>query len=322
MRIRFRSLSEFLLVLISLLFVPSLFAQIDGADCRSILVNRTFAGNFAGYLNLPVYSGEADNGSIGVVPNAGAGWISFLPGGRVINTETILVGLLGLNRDRQITGNYSLVWDAKRNPAVCVGAIHASDGSTSYDFQLIVASDGDRIEMIHTNTGLIVGTSMFPMHEGNCRNSTVKGTYTYNSSGWALAYPPAPADQMLSNYVPGAMSGAMRFYPNTAPDAAFPDAAIGAGSVAAWDTLSANGAVLPSLRTMTGWYKVNRSCMLSLTLVDGLGNPPFQIEGFVGQRGQIVYAVNTNTLEPEDNGPPIFLMPITLTRVEAPNEQP
>jgi hypothetical protein len=46
--------------------------------------------------------------------------------------------------------------------------------------------------MIHTNAGLIVETSMFPMNAAGCRNSSMTGSYSYNSTGWALASPSTP----------------------------------------------------------------------------------------------------------------------------------
>jgi hypothetical protein len=302
-----------LIVVALLLFVPVVAAQVHGSDCRNLVINRTYAGNFSGYLNLPAYMNTADNGSIGVVPNAGAGKISFLPGGQVVNPETIVIGLLGLHKDAVITGTYELVWDMTKKPALCVGAIHESDGSTPYDFQLLVTSSGDRIEMIHTNTGLIVGTSMFPMAPGNCHEMSIKGAYTYNSTGWALATPGTPPDQTLSAYTPGAMSGAMNFNPHSAPDLAlFPDAPLGAGSVNGWDLLSANGAILT--RSMKGWYNVNPDCSVNIVVVDNIGYPPFHIQGFIGRGASTIYAVNIDTLDLNTGPVPMFLMPITLTR--------
>lgn len=319
MQTRFRLRILFLL-LVPPLFAASIAAQVPGADCRNLVVNHTYAGNFAGYLNLPVYRGIPDDGTLGVVPNAGAGKITFLPHGKVTNTETIVIGLLGLDQDRLITGNYTLAWDTARTPAVCVGEIHMSDGSTNYDFQLIVSNDGNLVQMIHTNPGLIVETTMFPMSPAGCRNSSMAGTYTYNSTGWALApaTPPTPADQMLSAYIPGAMSGAMRFYPNT-PPTAFHDAPAGAGSVRAWDGLSVNGNILTSTRprNMVGWYKISHDCTLTLVLVDDIGYPPFHIEGFIGRGGSTVYAANIDTTTLPSGQVPMFLMPITVTRNES-----
>jgi hypothetical protein len=320
MHMRFRSLSFLLLSSGLLLFAPLASAQTNGADCRNLVVNHTYAGNFTGYLNLPVYMNNPDDGTVGVVPNAGAGKITFLPGGRITNTETLMIGMLGGHKDTVITGKYTLAWDRKANPAVCVGAIHASDGSTSYDFQLIVPANADRIEMIHTNTGLIVGTSMFPMSFPACHNSSMTGTYTYNSTGWAIASPTTPPDQLLAAYIPGAMSGAMHFYPSVPPDSTtFSDAPAGAGSVQAWDGLSVNGAILT--RTMTGWYKISRDCTLTLVLLDNIGYPPFHIEGFVGRGSDTVYAVNTDTVDPDGSGPPVFLMPITLSHSKYVNDR-
>jgi hypothetical protein len=315
MSYRSRLFPWFSLVALSCLTALPSPAQPKGQDCSNLVVNRTYAGNFAGYLNVPVYAGFPDDNTIGVVPNAGVGKITFLPHGKVSNTETIAIGILGLHKDTVITGTYNLVRDTTRNPSVCVGTIHESDGTTPYDFQLLVAENGNRIEMIHTNSGLIVGTSMFPMDPGNCRNTSMKGAYTYNTTGWALASPGTPTDQMLSAYIPGAMSGAMRFDPNTPPNPlAFPDAGPGAGSVSGWDGLSANGTILT--RSMKGWYKVNRDCTVNITVVDTLGNPPFHMEGFIARGSSTVYAANVDTMELPGGPLPMFLMPITFTRSE------
>jgi hypothetical protein len=310
MRTRIGFLSIFVMVL--LLAAPLIAAQ-PRPDCSNLVVNRTYAGNFAGYMNVPLFMGSTDNGSVGVVPNAGAGSITFLPGGNVSNTETIAIGLLGLHKDTLITGTYTLGWDMSKEPAVCVGAIHESDGLLAYDFQLLVASNGDRIEMIHTNPGLVVGTSMFPMNTGSCHNTSMKGTYTYNSTGWALASPGTPADQMLSAYIPGSMSGAMHFDADTPADPiAFPDAGAGAGSVSGWDALSVNGAILT--RSMKGWYKVGEDCTVNIVVVDTLGYPPFHIEGFIARGSSSVYAANVDTIELQSGPVPMFLMPITFIR--------
>jgi hypothetical protein len=130
MQVPFRLLTILLPLSVPLLFVPSITAQAHGSDCRNLVVNHTYTGNFAGYLNVPVYAGFPDDGSVGVVPNAGAGKLTFLPGGKVSNTETIVIGILGLHKDNVITGTYNLTWDTTRSPAVCVGAIHENDVST------------------------------------------------------------------------------------------------------------------------------------------------------------------------------------------------
>jgi hypothetical protein len=310
------SLRILLIVLALLLVALVLPAQVPGPDCSNLVMNRTYAGNFSGYMNVPLFMNFPDNGTVGVVPNAGAGTVTFLPGGRVSNTETIAIGLLGLHKDTLITGTYNLAWDVSKKPAVCVGAIHESDGALAYDFQLLVTANGDRIEMIHTNAGLVVGTSMFPLNAGTCRNASMKGTYTYNTTGWALASPGTPADQMLSAYIPGAMSGAMHFDANTPPDPIkFPDAVAGAGSLSGWDTLSVNGTILT--RSMTGWYKVNPDCSVAMVAVDTLGYPPFHIEGFIARGSSTVYAANIDTMDLESGPVPMFLMPITLTRTES-----
>ncbi|WP_348261549.1 hypothetical protein P8935_17310 [Telmatobacter sp. DSM 110680] len=313
------------------LLVPALSAQRQGGDCSYLVANQTYANTFQGFLNIPVYFAALNLPTppgMGLVPNAGAGKITFFSGGTAANVETISIGWLGLKTDVLINGPFKLSWDTGKTPALCSGTFSGSDGQTNYNFQLIVTQNGRRVEMIHTDAGLVVGASSVLMETRGCHNSAIAGSYSYNTLGWALA-PGYPVEQSLANteisglgYVPGSMSGAMRFYPKLPPSkSAFPDAPAGSGTVLAWDTLSANGTILK--RTMTGWYKVDPlDCQGTIVLNDNV-YPPYQIEVFVGADGETLHAVNVNVADPKLGiGPvPTFLMPISLERVSDGEDQ-
>ncbi len=159
--------------------------------------------------------------------------MTFLPNGKMTNLETISMGLVGLNKDLLFEGTYSLVWDTGKKPAVCTGTAEETTtlfGAPLTDhFQLIVSQDGQRVEMIHKDTGLMASATMLPMNTWGCHNSTIAGKYTDNAAGWALMPQGAfPADQTLAGYVPFVFSGPFRFYPGVAPSkSAFPDSVAG-----------------------------------------------------------------------------------------------
>ncbi len=55
-------------------------AQPKGADCSNLVVNKTYAGAFEGYLNLRVYTGQA---GLSDIPSGGMQIITFLPQGKI-----------------------------------------------------------------------------------------------------------------------------------------------------------------------------------------------------------------------------------------------
>jgi hypothetical protein len=261
---------------------------------------------------------------IGLVPTAGAGFLTFLPHGKVRGRVTLAIGLLGLAPDLVFdsSSEYSLSWDTSKTPAVCSGAmILKASGEAPFHFQLLVTQDGQRIEMIHTDAGLVVGVTGFPVHTSGCSNQSLNAKYSENMKGWGLAPPSGPLsfppEQLLAGYFLFAASGAWEFHPDVPPAKTdFPDSPPGSGSVVAWDTGSLNGIVLP--RTMTGWYKVNPDCSGTTVLRDSLGNPDFHLELFAGENGRSVDLVNLDTVTvPGAPTPlPAYVLSITLTRVE------
>ena len=297
-----------------LVIAPALWAQQPGADCSRLVVNRTYVNSFSGLINVPAYFAPFESlgvlppPGVGLEPNAGAGKVTFLPGGNFVNRETIVIGMLGMNKDLSITGTYSLTWDGSKEPMACTGTMAGvgvvNGGPMPFKFQLVVSPDGQRVEMIHTDPGLIVGTTGLPMYTHGCSGKSVDATYSYNSNGWILPSPTAnPPEPMLGGYIPFAMSGAMRFYPDTPASVIdFPESPEGAMMVKAWDTVSQNGAI--KSRTMTGWYKVRHDCKGVVVLRDPLENPDFQLEMFIGAEGQTVHFVNVNGADtPADSVP-------------------
>lgn len=306
-----------LAVLALFLVTPALSAQNPGADCSKLVVNRTYVNSFLGFNNLPLAFqalGIQVPPGVGIEPVGGAGTVTFLPGGNFTMRETIAIGLMGLNKDLSIPGTYSLTWDTSKHPTVCTGSMTGTEQvagmSLPVNFQLIVSPDSQRIEMIHTDTGLMVGVTGQPISHHACSNATIGATYSYNTMGWFLVLPgTVPPEQMVGGYIAFAMSGAMRFYPEIPASVSdFPDSPAGAMLVKAWDTPSQNGQILP--RTMTGWYLVNHDCTGTIVLRDSLGNPDFRLETFIGAEGQTVHSTNVNDAVDLGNGvsmPPVIL---------------
>ncbi|HEV2134651.1 MAG TPA: hypothetical protein VGR47_10375 [Terracidiphilus sp.] len=300
-----------------LLITPALLAQRPGTDCSKLVVNRTYVNSFEGFNNFPLAFqaiGIPVPPGVGIEPVGGGGTVTFLPGGKVAMKETIAIGLMGLNKDASMPGTYSLTWDASKDPIVCTGSITGTETvagmSMPIHFQLIVSPDGQQVQMIHTDTGLMVGVTTQQISHNACSNFSIGATYSYNAMGWLLVGPgTVPPEQMVGGYIPFAMSGAMRFYPQTPASVSdFPESPSGAKLVKAWDTPSQGGQILP--RTMTGWYLVNHDCTGMIVLRDSLGNPDFQLEMFIGAEGQTVYFTNVNDAVDLGNGvstPPIIL---------------
>lgn len=299
------------------LLLGSATAQRQGADCRNLVANHTYATYFGGYLNVPMYFQLGPESGWGAVPNAGLGTLTFLPDGTVKNRQTILVGLLGVTQDESMGGVYNLKWDLSRGPVVCTGTMIEEDGF--YNFQLIVSQNGQRLEMIHTDAGLTVNPTGFLMSNNGCSNKSIEGSYTYNTKGWGMLPVQLPSDQTLGGYVAGEMSGAMRFYPGVAPSGKFANSPPSrAAAVKAWDTVSINGQIMP--RTMSGWYKINRDCSGTIVLNDGV-NPEFILEAYVGKGGEKVALLNVNAIDLPDGPIPAFLMPIPLDRTVLDEQQ-
>ena len=290
----------------------------NDADCSHLVVNHTYANAFNGFLNVPAYFaslGVPVPPGIGLVPNGGAGMMTFLPGGKVVNTETLVIGLLGVSKDLLITGTYSLTWDTSKRPVVCSGSLTASSGTgAAYHFDLVVSEGGQRVNMVHTDTGLTVAIAMFPMDTRGCRNETIAGLYSFETPGWFLAPQGAfPPEQLLAGYGPTGFSGAVRYRPFVGPSG-FSDAPAGAGSFEEFVTISENGQIVK--RASTGWYKVNRDCTGVMTMRDSGGGPDLHVELFVGHNGRAVFMTPTDTVTVNGMTLPVVLAGIVETRME------
>jgi hypothetical protein len=267
-------------------------AQVHNADCSYLIAGRTFAQLFEGYINL--------GPDAGVLPNAGGGVLTFQPHGKVTGTLDLTVGLFIYPKNGRVPqdGTYHVVWDTGKEPTVCTGTAAITSTLTGTDhFQLVVSSDGERVEMIHTDLGLTLDFTLTPMHTGRCDNNTLRSVYSYSAKGW-IAPPPFPPDnnlgQLLNPFIPFAFSGAISFDPHRPAPSEPPGAPPGSAYLQGWDTVSLNGSVVPVLRTYTGWYKVNRDCTSTGAFVDNLGNPATHTEVFIGKEGTSIAVVNVD----------------------------
>jgi len=324
---------------VAVLAAPAGSAQTAGADCSYLVAGHSYVNTFEGFMNTQKFAGFllGDQQQWGLVPNAGAGIMTFNAGGVVKNTESILIGQLGVMPKADVQGTYSLKWDTSKYPILCTGKAHLTGiaGSTPLvdDFQITVTPDGNRVEMIHTNPGLIVQTITRRAESRPCRNSTIAGKYTYSTTGWGYGQfePGAGPPQMLAGYITAAMTGGMQFLPGVAAPGGFDDVPDGASAMLAWDTLSIDGGVpanntfVPVYRKQWGWYKVDSNCIGTMVLRDNTGmDPDFQIKFYIGKGGNEIDAVNVNNLAdlvPGAPAIPVFLMPIPLERATIHNEK-
>ena len=296
-------------------------ARAQGKDCSQVVVNRSYSQTFQGFLNVPAYFaalGVPAPPGVGIVPNAGSGVLTFLPQGKMTGRITLAIGLLGLLPDLELdsSSTYSLSLDTSKDPGVCAGDVTVSapgiPGGGPLHFQLLVGAGGQQVEMIHTDTGLILALTGVPIQTSGCSNMSIRGKYTYSIKGWGLAPPSGPMsfppEQLLAGYFPFAFSGAMEFSPRASELVGAPE---GAASVAGWDTVTLNGQIMP--RVYDGWYKVKHDCTGTLVLHDQASNTDFHLELLVGKGGQMLHLVNVDTL-PETTTP-TFVMSAILTRV-------
>ena len=331
---RFHSIIVMCTLSVPLLAAPPVSAQTAGADCSYLVAGHSYANTFEGFMNTRKFAGFilGDQKQWGLLPNAGAGVMTFDARGGVKNTESIVIGQFALMPKVEVTGTYALKWDTSKFPILCTGTAHLTGSAGGLpmvdDFQITVAPDGKRVEMIHTNPGLIVQTITGPAETRNCRNSTISGKYTYSTTGWGLGQlePGAGPEQMLAGYITAAMTGGMQFFPGVPAPDGFEDVPDEANAVLAWDTLSIDGGIpasntlVPVHRKQWGWYKVDpRNCAGTIVLRDDTGlDPDFQINFYIGKDGNAIYAVNVNNLADLAPGAPpvpVFVMPIPLERV-------
>jgi len=264
-------------VLLGLAFTAS--AQITriappGADCKSLVAGRTYAHSFEGYINTELFPVP---GLAGVFPNAGTGTLTFNADGTVGGSTFIKVGPAYFGEIPMVNATYRLSWDLSKRPLVCTGTMKADAPQSptgTENWQLVVALGGDAIELIHTDTGLMVGVTLHPAATGGCNNGILHATYTYNAKGWTLPPPnlppPAPTE-MLNGFIPFAFSGAIVFRPDLVSPNTLTGAPPGSAYLQGWDMVSMHGYIMP--RTYVGWYKVQEDCSADMVLLDSIGTP-------------------------------------------------
>ncbi len=92
-----------ILLIVSMLSAYTAQAQSQGQDCSYLVLNHKYVGHFNGFINLGSYFGAS---GLGLAPNGGAGTLTFLPNGKVINVETIAIGMVALNKNLEIKGDF------------------------------------------------------------------------------------------------------------------------------------------------------------------------------------------------------------------------
>ncbi len=306
-----------------------LSGQSAGTDCSYLVAGRSYANTFGGFINAQQYLNVnlGPEGQWVLLPSAGAGIMTFRADGTVTNTETLMAGQF-IGGKMTLNGSYTLAWDSSKIPIMCAGRVRlpgeVNGMSFEDDFQMTVTSDGHRVELIHTNAGLIVATATRPAEVKGCSNATIGGKYTYSTKGWGLGALVGVTDskQLLAGYVAASMSGTLQFFPYRAAPDDFIDAPLGASAVLGWDTLNIGGALSASMpvliyRKMLGWYKVDPTdCTGTLLLRDDTGvDPEFKIDFYIGKDGNLVYAVDANVIDGPMGPIPGFVMPIPLERV-------
>jgi hypothetical protein len=105
-----------------------------------------------------------------MVPTGGAGFVTFLPHDKVIGQLTLAIGLLGLQQDMPFdnTSQYALTWDNSTTPRVCARTVITNTATTFGHFQLRLSQDGQQIDMIHTDAGLIVSLTGYQADSSRC----------------------------------------------------------------------------------------------------------------------------------------------------------
>jgi hypothetical protein len=286
---------------ILVLVAPVANAQVRGADCSYLVAGNTYSLGFEGLTDLGVlFKGQP------LVPNAGAGFVTFHPRGKATGSASVSVGMIGVFTDMAIdNADYSLTWNAMNNPLVCTGSllIHQLNyegvlGKVDLHFQLVVGKDGREISFMHTDLPLMVNFRALPM-ETYCMNATISRTYSSDTKGWMFAG--TPSIENLNGFAPFVFSGAFKF------DAYTHGSESGSGTVQAWDTVVSGGTSWP--RTMTGWYKINHNCTGWMQIADQQFS--YRIEMFVLDGGNRVQILNQDAVP--GTTVPMFLMEETLS---------
>ena len=303
---------------------PAYATPAPGSNCSSLVMGKSYANSFSGFINVPVYLAAlhvAPPAGAGLEPGAGGGTVTFSSGTAFTLTETLAPGMLGVNKNVSITGTYQLTYLSSKTPIVCTGTMSGHglllNHQVPFTYQLIVSADGSRVEMLETDSGTISGITNLQMPAiGTCSNATIGNSFSVggadsnNTPGWELM-PSTTSGQMLNDYIPLGISGAIQFSPEVSPSA-FPTAPSGAAALTAWETVSVNGAMLPI--PFTGWYIVNSNCTGSMLLHSTGAVADMNYQLFIAADGS-VQAVNVNNPVRLSNGAstPLFIVGAKLT---------
>lgn len=260
---RFTSLLAFVIALMLLALPVAAQSSAVNASmrCPQILAGHRYAFTFQGFVNL----GQP----IGLTPNAGGGMISFKADGTFFSESSLSIG--GLIVPFTTRGTYEMHQDTRTGPASCAGTATAEDGT---NFQLIVSHNGDTLEQMHTDQGLVVAITNSPMQKRGCSNATLHSNYVYVANGF---FAPPDSPQPFFKYVPFAFSGVINFD--------------GKGHLSGWDTVSLAGNIVP--RTYSGTYLVKPNCSATMELNDTLGNV-IHTTNFIHQDAKKLSVINTD----------------------------
>jgi len=232
----------------------------DESSCSHLLIGHRYAFVFQGFVDL----GDGK----GLTPNVGGGVIHFGRDGRFSSVAKLNIG--GVPGTDSLQGNYSMTEDHNTQPPVCAGTVRADDGTT---LQFLVSRNGEVLEQMHTDQGLIVVVTSLPMEAGPCTDFSLRGTYLYSANGFFATI--SGLLQPFGSYTPFAFSGAISFD--------------GRGHLTGWDTVSLGGSIAP--RTYSGTYHVNPDCSATSEFIDSMGHDLHTIN-YLYEGGRAIAVVN------------------------------
>lgn len=292
-------------------------AAVSVNPCNNILASHVYVNSFSGLINYPQYfaglGAPVPQGS-GLEPNAGGGTLTFTSGSAFTYKETLAIANMGLYQDTTIQGTYTLSPDA--STGACTGTMSGAGNlrglTLPFTYKLIVSNDTYRVDLMNTNTGLLIGFSgegLTPGPAVSCSNASLNSTgfsYAYDANGWTIAPANTPSGQMFGGYIPLVITGSILFTPAPAAGT-IAGAPSSADLLKASDTVSINGRI--ASRTVTGWYVVNANCTGTMVLQSpGYSDMTFEI--FPSYQNLTVRAVDIDpqvTLPGNVNTPPVII---------------
>ena len=258
----------FVLILVLILLAIPAAAQTSAAiramSCSEILEGQRYAFVFQGFYDL--------GDGMGLTPNVGGGVIHFGHDGRFSALANLNIGGFPV-MDYSLEGPYSMKENTSTQPPVCAGTAAADSGPT---FQFIVTRNGEILEQMHTDQGLIAVVTSLPVERGPCTNASLRGSYVYSANGFFATSGPM---QPFGAYTPFGFSGVVSFD--------------GRGHLNGWDTVSIGGQVLPEPRTYSGTYHMRPDCTATSEFQDSLHNDVHTVN-YLYKDGKAVAIVNVD----------------------------